>query len=67
MNEEYVDLDTVAKQLGCHKLTLLQAVRNQKLTAITGVWKGYRTTWQWVQEYLNGQTIHAQEVRAGGK
>lgn len=65
MNEEYIDAETVAKKLGCHSRTVLTAIENKELTAITGIWKGYRTTEQWVQEWLDRKTLKAEPVRAG--
>jgi len=62
MNEEYIDLDTVAEKLGVNKATLLKAINEGELRAITGVWRGYRTTEAWVQEWLDRKTLN----KAGG-
>lgn len=63
MNEEYLDLDAVAEKLGVNKATLLKAIAEGELKAVTGVWRGYRTTETWVQEWLDSKTLN----KAGGR
>ena len=58
MTEEYLDLETIASQLGCNKATLLEAIDEGELTAIKGVWRGYRTRQEWVQAWLQNKTVN---------
>lgn len=58
---EYIDLKTVAKKLDCHPATLRKAIKDKELEAVKGVWRGYRTTWPQVQDFLNKKA-----TRAGG-
>lgn len=60
--EDYLDLDTVAKQLDISVATLRSAIDNEELKAIKGVWRGYRTTDAWIQEWLDRKTVN----KAGG-
>lgn len=63
--EDYLDLDTVAEQLKCNKATLLKAINDGELKAVEGVWRGYRTTSAWVQEWLDRKTVNLDT--AGGE
>lgn len=66
MNEDYLDLATVAERLEINVETLRSAIDEGKLTAIKGVWRGYRTKESWVQAWLAGQTVNPEAAIAGG-
>jgi hypothetical protein len=64
MTEEYLELDAVAAQLGCNKATLLGAIDEGELTAIKGIWRGYRTTQEWVNAWLARKTVNPEAAAA---
>ena len=71
MSEPFLDLKTVAEQLGCHIATLLKAIEDEELTAIKGIGRGYRTRQSWVDAYVAHKTVNPQAAqmvdRAGGE
>lgn len=55
---DYLDLDTIAKQLDCNKARLLKAIKAGELQAMTGIARGYRVKPEWLEAWLNSHTVN---------
>jgi len=67
MNEEFIDLEAVVERLGCNIATLYKAIDEGHLTAVKGIGRGYRTTWAWVQAWIERKTVNPEAAAPSGK